>query len=693
MLALEFFALIRMTGIHYSTKQVSFMKDQGTKHSTTDYRPALEQLSHLFAHKAEWLNEDLYNLFQSPGYFSVLERNQSCILVGDRGTGKTSVLRGLSYEGQYRLNTYPLKDWKFLGIYYKIEAFNTLRGRGLTDEQWVVPFSHYFNLIICSFIIKMLLWYESLAENNKFNLEFVDWRLFLESLSISYNEAAPFSIKSLSFEIELSIARFSKFLNNIQDPGFKVPEFSTLGEPIDYLVDIVNQLKPFNDKPIYFILDEYEVFSEYQQMIVNTLIKQSAGKKYCFKVGVRELGWREKKTIEGQVLQAPNDYRRISIKEDLDEAKFGEFAEKVCNQRLRLLKDYLPYDLLSTELTVRDLLPSLSYGDEAELLGVKSLADKILSNPDLSLTSEQKDILTTLPPVLIWFTHEWGARRGIGSAASLKNLIEHQKPWKNRLDNYLYASLFAIKKSGRKKYYAGWETYLLMARGNIRFLFQLVEAALREQLQSAEGLKCGVNYDNQTEAAISVGTNNIQELEGVDVKGRKIMRLILGLGRVFEIFANEPFNSGPEVNQFYVPELNGDLVESDPTVLEAKEILEAAYSHLGLMREPSNKLSKGVAKGFDYFVHPIFSAYFLFSFRKKRKTTIHASEIIGLLQSQEKTTDIIIARKQKNKQKAFLNDGLFTSSSTPVRRRRLAAGKNSNSNPGQLPLLFDDNEG
>ena len=42
-----------------------------------------------------------------PSYFPYLSTNQSCVLLGGRGTGKTTVLKGLSYEGQQRLTDAP----------------------------------------------------------------------------------------------------------------------------------------------------------------------------------------------------------------------------------------------------------------------------------------------------------------------------------------------------------------------------------------------------------------------------------------------------------------------------------------------------------------------------------------------------------------------------------------------------------
>jgi len=74
---------------------------------------------------------------------------------------------------------------------------------------------------------------------------------------------------------------------------------------------------------------------DYQQVILNTIIKH-CGADYTFKVGVRELGWRRRSTLnENEQLISPADYQRIDIEKVLDKEIFPEFARQICNARAR----------------------------------------------------------------------------------------------------------------------------------------------------------------------------------------------------------------------------------------------------------------------------------------------------------------------------------------------------------------------
>lgn len=80
----------------------------------------LKKLNELFgSYRAEWLKGKIYQFFSEPSYFTALKGNRPCILQGGRGTGKTTVLKGLSYQGQFALHNDDIDEFDnldFIGM-------------------------------------------------------------------------------------------------------------------------------------------------------------------------------------------------------------------------------------------------------------------------------------------------------------------------------------------------------------------------------------------------------------------------------------------------------------------------------------------------------------------------------------------------------------------------------------------------
>ena len=105
-----------------------------------------EQLSKLFgSYKAEWLKEDIFRLFEEPEYFPEFRTSRPCVLKGGRGTGKTTVLRGLSYDGQYALsgkNSSIIDAWDYIGLYHRVDTnrVTAFKGPELPESDWIHMF-------------------------------------------------------------------------------------------------------------------------------------------------------------------------------------------------------------------------------------------------------------------------------------------------------------------------------------------------------------------------------------------------------------------------------------------------------------------------------------------------------------------------------------------------------------------------
>ena len=118
-------------------------------------RPILNEPFGMF--RAEYLNAAVYDLFAMPSYFPELETHRPCILLGGRGTGKTTVLKCLSYDGKDRLEQRqptpkPPSEWPYFGFYYKVNTnrVTAFRGPELTERKWAQIFAHYVNMMLCN---------------------------------------------------------------------------------------------------------------------------------------------------------------------------------------------------------------------------------------------------------------------------------------------------------------------------------------------------------------------------------------------------------------------------------------------------------------------------------------------------------------------------------------------------------------
>lgn len=581
-----------------------------------------QALSNLFGlYKAEWLHNQLFELFTEPSYFAELANDNTCVLLGGRGTGKTTVLRGLSYEGQFALNnssTPPLASTPYIGLYYRVDTrrVTAFRGPEIDDDAWTKYFGHYINLVFSSLIVDFLLWYGRVS-STVMRLE----NDCLDRITASLNLSTCANIAELAKAIRQTKIQFEASINNISDTAR--PPLSLLGAPTEELIGAAATIPALRDKRFFFILDEYENFLTYQQRVVNTLVKHASS--FVFKIGVRELGWLERGTLNpNERLAHPGDYARIDLREQLSGDLFRQFASKVCNDRIAKIRST---HSAVTEC-IEDALPGLSEEEEALRLGVgEDNRDAIASICD----PVTRTFAEGLTPARLYFVRYWGSA-GNGSLEDLlQDWMHNASRWETRFGNYLHAALFAIRrgKRGIRKYYAGWDVFTSIADGNIRYLLELVHQSF--QLQSLAGNEVSVPVDPevQTRAAQDVARKNLDDLEGLSVEGARLTRLLLGLGRFFNVLAATPEGHTPELNQFQLAD--GD---DDPELPRACQLLDLAVMHQALVRFRGTKPADNTdTRDYDYMIHPIFAAFFVISYRRKRKTVIGARELLRLTES------------------------------------------------------------
>ena len=598
----------------------------------------LTRLSDLFgAHKAEWLGSRLFDLFSAPSYFPQMTTLRPCILIGGRGTGKTTVLRGLSYQGRFELEKRDEKtvaSWPYYGFYYRVDTNKVaaFKGPELSDINWRRRFGHYMNLLMCVQVLRFLSWFQNTSQISTDLPEDE-----LANIAAAFSLDSPNSNKDLLQQLERSLTEFEAHVNNVADgPG---PSLSMQGAPIGMLLEAVKGLQAFTNKLFFFLIDEYENFEDYQQQLMNTLIKHS-GELYSFKICVRELGWRVRTTISGnESLSSPADYTRINISEVMEDGKFEEFSHKVCQDRLAALVEGNDQDVTEIE----KLLPPLSEEEEARLLRIQEHNSDTLRELQRIGPQETVERLTPMEVCLLAY---WARSKGQSLSEVFQDFQKDPGTWKTRLNNYRHALLFTLRRgrSGIRKYYAGWDTFIRLSGGNIRFLLQLVEESLVRHLRDGGGLQDPLTAELQTHAAQAIGRRNLTELEGLSVHGAQLAKLLLSLGRILGVMAAHPEGHAPEVNQF---EVAGGRPGS-PQQNETDALLDAAVMHLALARHSGSKLADVTeTRDWDYTVYPIFAPFFNFSYRRKRKMRLTPDQVLALVRSPNPAIAQVLADKNR----------------------------------------------
>ncbi|MBN8600343.1 MAG: hypothetical protein J0M26_04910 [Planctomycetes bacterium] len=563
----------------------------------------------------------MFDLFTEPRYFPELTTKQSCVLVGGRGTGKTTALRGLSYAGQSALAKKmgePIsRTSDFIGLYHRVNTNHVaaFSGAGVKDEEWIRPFAHYFNLLLCELILEYVSWYElSVAPVSDASPHLVR----RVSKSLHLGEIDRFDL--LHQALIESRLDFESQVNNIVDE--QSLRLSLQQRPVELLCEATLSSGCFKGRHFFFLLDEYENLLPYQQKVANTYIKHSNG-QYFFKIGVKELGWTCKTTLQAsEQLIAPADYALIRISDRMTGDVFVKFAKDVCETRLAQVR--INGETISTEL--EKALPGISNEDEAIALGVLEHTKRIESENLQELAREDIDAFLGLTPLQKYFVHAWAKSHDSTLSDELRFVREQPKKFKERFDNHKYATLFSIRKRKRgiDKFYCGLDTYALLACGNIRYMLELVDQSFIAHLRDGGDLSSPVPPETQTITAQRVGAVNLSELEGLSVNGAKLTKMLLAVGRIFQQMAIDPFGHAPEVNQFR-------LTTVTPQV---DELLRHAVMHLAVVRFPGTKLGgPSETLDFDYAIHPIFAAMFEFSPRRKRKMDISAEELATLIEN------------------------------------------------------------
>lgn len=571
-------------------------------------------------YRAEWPAHNFASLFVRPPYFSKLEMLRPCLVIGGRGTGKTTVLKSLRFGSADIENGSTVipanEDKPYLGIYLRmnknrVRAFTSSEIEGSLASR---SFAHYFNVLAGQELCKMSSW---LASKGLPSLS----EAALDRIAGAYGvQAKVHTVDALYESLSVTIVQLELWVNN--GGRGECPNFSLAEAPLRYFVEALDNAGALAGRQVFCCIDEYENLVDWQQAALNTYLKHSEP-PLSYKIGIRRGGLKTRNTSDQlDQISTPDDYVEIDIRNE----SFERFALEVLEHRLARARESGINVGLPTSF-----LPELPFEEEAVALGCDRISEQVLDE----LRKEDAvlfDWAKSMPVHQLYFLRYW-SDSGNGTVVELAHdWLTRPDHWETRFANYRYASLFWLSR-GRKgarirKYYAGVETFVQLASGNIRYFLELVDSAIAEQLResspSQPGQEFAISPKAQTLAARLVAKRRLDQLEGLSERGIELKRLVLAIGKVFFELARDPAGRAPEQNSFVLSS-GGDARE------QVMQLLADGVAHLAFESDPRTKpTSTSELRDEEYRLHPIFCPFFEYSHRRKRRITIKPEDIIRL---------------------------------------------------------------
>lgn len=520
-------------------------------------------------HRAEHLGKDLYRYYAKARLFSRRLSAKSLVLMGGRGCGKTMFFIYHTYESKRREHEDPntgkssvLEAEHVLGVYVHaksdiVTAFNL---RNLSVEAWTRVFAHYFNVVVGQQIAKIA---EDVKRGHKLdsNIE----QGVCNDLSILLDVNPPIlnygQIASHLRRLELETVRY------IGSPSrFEEPLLTVCGQIPKTLADGFASDPLLASKVVHVFVDEYENLLEYQQRIINTLIKTPSA-SFVVDIGLRKEGWKTRATLaESESISHPHDFNVFEFDVDLTPDEYRGVLRETCQKRLFNLgvSSSIPaFDPCSIEsylgeYEVEEEIRLLLKGKKTQTLpykkDIKVILEKRVPRGDRSrlfqqLANGEDEIINRLnlclllqnkdPQVLSDELEKYG-----------RNEPSKYKDW---VHNYGMGVVFLLCRDLRvNKRYWGSTTFRLMSSGIIRYFLELCENAFNVAMRNGFTFETArpLTIAEQDAAAQAVSARKVEEVDSYTPYGMHLKKFVSVLGAVFESLHEDKKISEPERNHF-----------------------------------------------------------------------------------------------------------------------------------------------
>ena len=358
----------------------------------------------------DYTDEDIFKYWvdinDQAGFNEILKPGSlmPMIMEGGKGSGKTHIMKYYSYELQkIRITSENGSSLKagfdkesFIGLYIRCSGLNAnvFSGKGVDDNTWELLFAFYWELWIGERILYILsdMQSEGIIDEGE-NVDLVNGiiNLFMicDILCSDLDKLRDYFIqlqKKLLYEI-----------HNFLLLGKSQPQVDISLNIGALTYGIPNLLKKtvsfFKKKHILFLVDEYENFSEQQQQVMMTLLREKPT-SCSIRIGTRPYGIRTYYTM-GKIEEnrEGSEFERVKLDEKIREAEnYKDYLKNICVRRLQgagitVSKDF---DL---NAQIEDIIPKVLLERAQKVKSTAKVKEKLGKNLEKykhqSLTKEE----------------------------------------------------------------------------------------------------------------------------------------------------------------------------------------------------------------------------------------------------------------------------------------------------------------
>lgn len=613
-----------------------------------------------------WCNPFRYDLFSDIKEEDIYNDPNNIVLMGGRSTGKSMFLRYWSYPVQWKISEQEnislidqiLKN-AGIGFYFRIDGakLKSFQGHGMDQDHWTSVFTHYFELIVGRQYVEIL----KIFENEKSIDLDATQSIFVPKLCelLDYNNCH--SLDEIINEFDLRIKEVEVYLGNVPfyKERFTPKNRGFLSQSLSFGIPELCQgiLPNFKEINFVILLDEYENFLDFQQKIVNTLLRFTKP-HIKFRIGMRLEGFRTFAMIsEDDFIKEGREYRKVIFEEVINKNRgYQEFLCEISKKRLESVPAFKDKGFTNIKTILGD--SELMEEEAVELTSANP--DKIYDHFSKKLPKADLDkVRYKQNPLLELLNFIW-LSRGVSAENTVKSMNDYLQNSKTEeggkyrrdyIDKYKLTLTFLLCSIYRKnKQYYSFNTFAFLSSGIVGHFIELCRRsfAIADWGDNETLLTKGIiNKDSQNKAATDFSNSEKHQIGRIETYGGMISKFIENTGNIFRGYHLDFQMRYPETNQFA---LNVETIQNS----DMRNAVKAAIRWSIIQRKPRMQRSGPSETLQDtYTINRIFSPNFQISYRTRGGKSILVNEAtLAKLMSEGKSniSDFLMIDDNQNKE-------------------------------------------